>query len=140
ELGVALSPDHVFRIGSVTKQFGAAAVLRLVEEGKLGLDDPLSKFLPDYPNGASISVRQLLNHTSGLKSYTGIEGVMEGPIRLDLDTAALVASFKDLPADFPPGTDWAYNDSGYVLVGAVIEAASGQAWHQYLEQALLAPL
>lgn len=140
ELGVPLSPDHVFRIGSVTKQFGGAAVLRLAEEGKLSLDDPLSKFLPDYPNGAAISVRQLLNHTSGVKSYTDIEGVMDGPIRRDLDTASLVASFKDLPADFAPGTDWAYNNSGYVLVGAVIEAASGQAWHQYLEQALLAPL
>lgn len=140
ELGVPLSPDHVFRIGSVTKQFGGAAVLRLVEEGKLSLDDPLSKFLPDYPNGAAISVRQLLNHTSGVKSYTDIEGVMDGPIRRDLDTAALVASFKDLPADFAPGTGWAYNNSGYVLVGAVIEAASGQAWHQYLEQTLLAPL
>jgi CubicO group peptidase (beta-lactamase class C family) len=140
ELDVPLRPDHVFRIGSVTKQFGGAAVLRLADEGKLSLDDPLSKFLPDYPNGDAISVRQLLNHSSGVKSYTDVEGVMDGPIRRDLDTAALVASFKDLPADFAPGTDWAYNNSGYVLVGAIIEAASGQAWHQYLQQTLLAPL
>ncbi|KQZ59244.1 MULTISPECIES: serine hydrolase domain-containing protein [unclassified Lysobacter] len=140
ELGVPLTPDGVFRIGSVTKQFAAAGLLKLVEAGKVGLDDPLSKFLPDYPNGAHISVRQLLNHTSGVKSYTGIPGVMAGPIRMDLSTAQLIDTFKNLPVDFAPGAQWAYNNSGYVLVGAVIEAASGQPWHEYLQQALFQPL
>lgn len=140
ELGVPLTPDSVFRIGSVTKQFAAAGLLKLVEAGKVSLDDPLSKYLPDYPNGAHITVRQLLNHTSGVKSYTGIPGVMAGPIRMDLSTAQLIDTFKNQPVDFAPGAQWAYNNSGYVLVGAVIEAASGQPWHAYLQQALFEPL
>ena len=140
ELGVPLTPDSVFRIGSVTKQFAAAGLLKLVEAGQVSLDDPLSKYLPDYPNGAHITVHQLLNHTSGVKSYTGIPGVMAGPIRMDLSTAQLIDSFKNQPVDFAPGAQWAYNNSGYVLVGAVIEAASGQPWHAYLQQALFEPL
>ena len=140
ELGVPLAPDQVFRIGSVTKQFSAAGLLKLVESGKVSLADPLSKYLKGYPNGNAITVRQLLDHTSGVKSYTSLPGIMDGPIRRDLDTAALVDSFKGESADFAPGAGWAYNNSGYVLVGAVIEAASGQPWHRYLQQALFAPL
>ncbi len=140
ELGVPLKPQQLMRIGSVTKQFAAATLLKLIDEGKASLDDPLSKFLPDYPNGAHITLLQLLNHTSGVKSYTGIPGYMAGPIRLDLDTATLIKQSKDLPVDFAPGASWAYNNSGYVLVGAVIEAISGKSWHQQMSDALLAPL
>lgn len=140
EAGTALDVDDTFRIGSVTKQFAAAGLLKLVEAGKVSLDDPLSKFLPDFPNGAAITVRQLLNHTSGIKSYTGIPGYMVDGIRADLTTPELIAVFKDLPVDFAPGADWAYNNSGYVLVGAVIEAASGQPWHEYLEDQFFEPL
>lgn len=140
ELSVPLSPDQVFRIGSVTKQFAAAALLKLVEAGKVSLSDPLSKYVADYPNGDAITVLQLLNHTSGVKSYTGMEGVMSGPIRLDLSTAALIDFFKNEPVDFAPGSDWAYNNSGYVLLGAVIEAASGMSWDAYMEQSLFAPI
>ncbi|MEH0166123.1 serine hydrolase domain-containing protein [Roseateles microcysteis] len=139
ELGVPMKPEYLLRIGSVTKQFAAATLLKLIDEGKVKLDDPLSKFLPDYPNGAQITVLQLLNHTSGVKSYTGIPGYMNGPIRRDLDTTALIKEFKDLPVDFAPGQAWAYNNSGYVLVGAVIEAVSGKTWHQQLNDSLLAP-
>lgn len=139
ELGVPLSADQVFRIASVTKQFAAAGLLKLVEAGKVALDDPLAKFLPDYPNAAAITVRQLLDHTSGVKSYTGIAGVMDGPIRMDLSTSKLVDSFKDQPVDFAPGARWAYNNSGYVLLGAVIEAASGKPWHLHLQETLLQP-
>ncbi|MGH8076617.1 MAG: serine hydrolase [Lysobacter sp.] len=135
-----LSPDALFRIGSVTKQFAAAGLLKLIEAGKVSLEDPLSKYVTDYPNGAKISVRQLLDHTSGVKSYTDIPGVMDGPIQKDVDTAQLIDTFKDEKPDFAPGEAWAYNNSGYVLVGAVIEAASGQPWHEYLEQALFEPL
>ncbi len=140
ELGVALTADQVLRIGSVTKQFAAAGLLKLIEDGKLGLDDPLSKFLPDYPNGAKITVRQLLDHTSGVRSYTDIGGIMDGPIRMDLSTAKLIASFKDRPADFAPGERWAYNNSGYVLVGAIIEAVSGKPWHVQLDESLFVSL
>src|SRR5690606_633983 len=141
ELEVPLSPDHVFRIGSVTKQFSAAAVLRLAGAGRLSLDDPLSKFVPGYPDGDAISVRMLLNHTSGIRSYTDIAAIMSGTgIMQDLPTAALVDTFKDEKPDFAPGEGWHYNNSGYVLVGAVIEAASGQPWHEYLEQSFFKPL
>ncbi len=140
ELGVPLTPEQTFRIGSVTKQFSAAALLKLVEAGKVGLDDPLSKYVQGYPNGDAIKVRHLLDHTSGVKSYTGIDGYMREPIKRELSTQELIAVFKDLPADFAPGQDFRYNNSGYVLLGAVIEAASGQPWHEYLRQSLLQPL
>jgi len=140
ELGLPLSADHVFRIGSVTKQFSAAGLLKLAEEGKLTLDDPLTKFVPGYPNGDKVTVRMLLNHTSGIRSYTSMPGVMEGPIQKDVTTAQLIDTFKNEKPDFAPGDGWDYNNSGYVLVGAVIEAASGMPWHAYLKQALFAPL
>lgn len=140
ELGVPLVPEQVFRIGSVTKQFAAAAVLKLVEDGKLELSDPLSRFVPGYPNGEAVTVQMLLDHTSGIKSYTDLPGVMEGPIRDDLTTAQLIERFKDQPPEFAPGEGWKYNNSGYVLVGAVIEQVTGKPWHQYLQEAFFAPL
>ncbi|MDX1676551.1 serine hydrolase domain-containing protein [Arsukibacterium sp.] len=139
ELGVPLSPEHKFRIGSVTKQFAAAALLTLIDEGKASLTDPLIKYLPDYPEGQAITLLQLLNHTSGVKSYTGIPGYMHNQIRRELTTAELIDEFKNLPVDFAPGTDFKYNNSGYVLLGAVIEAISGKSWHQYINDALLKP-
>jgi CubicO group peptidase (beta-lactamase class C family) len=140
ELGVPLSADQVFRLGSVTKQFAAAAVLKLAEDGKLSLDDPLTKFVPGYPHGDKVTVRMLLNHTSGIRSYTDMPGVMESPIQRDLTTAQLIDTFKQEKPDFAPGEGWNYNNSGYVLVGAVIEAASGMPWHAYLDTAFFAPL
>jgi CubicO group peptidase (beta-lactamase class C family) len=140
ELAVPLTPDHVFRIGSLTKQFAAAAILKLAEEGRLDLSDPLSRFVPDYPNGDAVTVRMLLDHTSGIKSYTDLPGVMDGPIREDLTTATLIERFKDQPAEFEPGMGWKYNNSGYVLVGAIIEQVTGMPWHRYLHEALFSPL
>ncbi|WP_426690502.1 serine hydrolase domain-containing protein [Rhodanobacter ginsengiterrae] len=138
--GAPLTPDSVFRIGSISKQFAAAGLLKLVEAGKLSLDDPLSKFLPDFPNGKHITVLELLNHTSGVKDYTHIAAWRAGPLEKDMSTAQLIASFKDAKPDFAPGEDWAYDNSGYALVGAVIEAVSGQPWHAYLRRALFEPL
>ena len=140
ELATPLSPGQVFRLGSITKQFAAAAVLKLAEDGKLSLDDPLSKFVPGYPGGDKVSVRMLLNHTSGIRSYTDMPGVMDGPIQKTVTTAQLIDTFKNEKPDFAPGEGWHYNDSGYVLVGAVIEAASGQPWHAYLKKSFFDPL
>lgn len=137
--GTPLTPEAVFRIGSVSKQFAAAGLLKLVEAGKVSLDDPLSKYVAGFPNGEHITVLELLNHTSGVKDYTHIPAWRDG-IEKEMDTTQLIASFKDAPPDFPPGADWAYDNSGYVLVGAVIEAASGQSWHAYLRTALFEPL
>lgn len=137
---VPLKPGDRFRIGSVTKQIAAAGLLTLVDAEKVSLDDPLSKYLPDYPDGAGVTVEQLLNHTSGIKDYTAIPGTFEGPIRRDLTTAQLVDYFKNETPEFAPGERWMYSNSGYVLVGAVIEAATGQPWHRYLDRALFKPL
>jgi D-alanyl-D-alanine carboxypeptidase len=139
ELGVAMQPDQLLRIGSVTKQFAAASLLKQIDQGKAALDDPLSRFLPDYPNGDKITLRQLLNHTSGVKSYTDIPGYMGNPVRRDLSTAEIIDEFKNLPVDFAPGERWAYNNSGYVLVGAVVEKIAGQPWYQATDHLLLKP-
>ena len=138
--GVPLEPDDLFRIASVTKQFGAAGLLTLVDAGKVSLDDPLSKYLPTYPDGGRITIEQLLNHTSGVRDYTSIPGTFDGPIRRNVTTAQLVDYFRNEAPDFAPGEGWNYSNSGYVLVGAVIEAASGQPWYSYLDQALFKPL
>lgn len=137
-----ITADTVFRLGSITKQFAAAVVLQLVAEGKLSLDDPVSKFVPGYPEpGARATVRQLLNHTSGIQSYTGIPGWMAGDkVAKSYTTAQLIAEFRDHPAEFQPGERWNYNNSGYVLVGAVIEAVTGQPWHQAIIERIAKPL
>lgn len=137
-----ITPDTVFRLGSITKQFTAAMILQLAEEGKLGLDDPLSKFVPDYPGpGAKATIRQLLNHTSGIASYTGLPGWMtEANTSRPITTQQLIDLTKDKPLDFEPGTKFSYNNSGYVLLGAIIEKIDGRPWHQSLEQRITKPL
>lgn len=138
--GEALTADSVFRIGSITKQFASSTMMHLVEQGKVSLDDPLSKYLPDYPGGDKVTIHHLLNHTSGIKSYTGIPGwLSEEKTSKAYTTAEMVAEFKDQPSDFEPGQGWLYNNSGYYLVGAVIEAATGKAWHEVLRDELLQP-
>ncbi|NEZ04728.1 serine hydrolase [Wenzhouxiangella sp. XN201] len=140
ELNVPMAPDHILRLASVTKQYTAAAILALAEDGKLSLDDPLSKFLPDFPVG-EVTVHQLLNHTSGIKSYTSIEGYMSSErIRKDLTTDELVAVFADEPVDFSPGEQWSYNNSGYVLLGAIIEQVTDKPWNEFIRERLLEPL
>ncbi len=141
ELGVPLSPGSVFRLGSITKQFTAVAVLMLAEEGKLALSDPITKFLPDYPaQGHVITIEHLLNHTSGIRSYTDIPGYMNARIRADLTTQELVEAFAREPMDFAPGERWQYNNSGYVLLGAVIEKASGKKYGEFVAEKIFRPL
>jgi CubicO group peptidase (beta-lactamase class C family) len=139
--GRPLTSDSLFRLGSVTKQFTAAAVLKLVEEGRISLDDPLSRFLPDYPQPiASATVRQLLNHTAGVQSYNEIPGWMvEANTNRPYTTAQLIDLFKDLPPRAPPGEAWAYSNSGYVLLAAVIEAVTGAPWHEAVELRVAGP-
>lgn len=141
ELGVPLSPDSVFRLGSVTKQFTAVAILMLAEEGKLALSDPITKFLPDYPTqGHVITVEHLLTHTSGIQSYTGMPGWMTTKIQADLSLTELIDGFKKEPMEFAPGTRWNYDNSGYVLLGAIIEKAAGTSYSTFLKRRIFAPL
>ena len=134
-----LSADDMFDVASITKQFAAAGLLKLVEAGKVSLDDPLSKFIKDYPGGDGITVLELLNHTSGVKNYTD-DGDLDAATGNKMTTLQMVDTFKNQKPEFAPGTSWAYNNSGYLLVGAVIEAASGMPWHAYLQQTLFRPL
>jgi CubicO group peptidase (beta-lactamase class C family) len=142
ETKTPITPDTVFRIGSITKQFSAAVLLQLIHEGKLSLDDPLSKFLPDYPQpGASATVRELLNHTSGIQSYTDIPGWMvEANTNRPYTTQQLIDVFKDKPQVTKPGETWAYNNSGYILVGAIIEKVTGKPWYQAVHDRIAVPL
>lgn len=140
--GRPIDVDTTFRLGSITKQFTAALTLKLVDQGRLSLDDPLSKFVPGYPEpGGHVTVRQLLNHTSGIQSYTSIPGWMvEANTSRAFTTTEMIAEFRDKPAQFEPGTSFAYNNSGYVLLAAVVEAVTGKPWYDALEEQITGPL
>ncbi|HEU0016672.1 MAG TPA: serine hydrolase [Longimicrobium sp.] len=140
ELGVPARPEHVYRIGSITKQFTAVATLLLADEGGLSLDDDITKFFPDWPTGGRrITVEHLLNHTSGIRSYTGMPEWL--PLqRTDLTLEKLIAVFRGQPMDFAPGEGWAYNNSAYILLGAIIEKVSGQAYGEFLRTRFFQPL
>jgi D-alanyl-D-alanine carboxypeptidase len=140
EWGIPIDTETVFRIGSITKQFTAAAILRLAADGKLAIDDPIERHLPDYPiRERRITLRHLLNHTSGVKSYTAMPVFMEIMAR-DLPLVELIARFREAPPDFAPGERYLYNNSGYVLLGAVIEAASGKSYEAFLMEIFFEPL
>jgi D-alanyl-D-alanine carboxypeptidase len=138
ERRTAATIDTHYEIGSITKQFTAAAILQLQEAGKLNIDDKLLKYLPDAPHAGEVTLRQLLSHTSGLPEY------LDGP---DIDSAATKpATFAQLmsrvtgkPLDFTPGTKMVYNNTGYMLLGRVIETISLQTYHDYVRKHLLEP-
>ncbi len=141
ELGVSLEPDHVFRLGSITKQFTGVAIMILEEEGKLSVSDPITDFLPDYPtHGHTITIEHLLTHTSGIYNYTNVPGFMDEPVRQDVTTEELVDSFKGFAMDFAPGERWNYSNSGYVLLGAIIEEVSGQSYADFVRERIFEPL
>ena len=126
----------IYEIGSVTKQFTAAAILQLMEQGKLSLDDEVTKYLPDYnTQGHRITLRRLLDHTSGIKGYTEmpIFGRLM-PLKLPKDT--LVKVFSAAPFDFAPGEGQVYNNSAYFLLGLIIEKVSGQSYADYVQKNL----
>ncbi len=136
EWNVPVTADAVFEIGSMTKQFTAAAVLQLAEQGKLYLDADITTYLPDYDTqGRRIPLRRLLDHTSGIKGYTEMPVFGEIMMR-DLPRDSLVAKFEAVPFDFEPGTAQIYNNSAYFLLGLIIEKASGEPYEEYVERHL----
>jgi len=139
EMNVAMQPDMIFRIGSISKQFTGVAILQLAEKGMLSLQDDIKKFIPDYPtHGYTITVEHLLTHTSGIKSYTGMKEF--GTImRKDMKPMEIIDMFKNQPMEFAPGTKWNYNNSGYILLGYIIEKVSGKTYEEYVEENLFAP-
>ena len=136
---LAATPATKFRIGSITKQFTSAAILRLAEREKLSLDDPLSRFFPDFPGGEKISVRRLLTHTSGLHSHTDKPGFLKG-VTAPIAPEKLIASFRDDPPDFAPGAGWRYCNSGYFLLGEIVAKTSGMPFADYLRGQFFEPL
>lgn len=141
ELGVPLQPDMVFRLGSITKQFTAAAILMLAEEGKLSLQDPIEKHLAGYPTqGHVITIEHLLTHTSGIQSYTDMPGWMTSRIQSPMTVTELVDGFKKEPMQFAPGERWAYNNSGYILLGAIVEKVSGKTYEAFVKERIFQPL
>ncbi|MEM8954395.1 MAG: serine hydrolase domain-containing protein [Verrucomicrobiota bacterium] len=140
ELKVPAHAESVYRIGSVTKQFTAVAILLLVEEEKIGLDDLLSRWLPDFDTrGYDVTVLQLLQHTSGIRSMTSLSAFQE-QVREDAGREEVLALIEGETFDFPPGQQFKYSNSGYYLLGAIIEAASGQAYGQFLRERIFEPL
>ncbi len=134
ELGIAMTPENVFEIGSITKQFTSISILMLMEQGKLNLNDEITKFIPDYPtNDKTITVHHLLNHTSGIKSYTSMESFMKNA-RVDMTPTELIDVFKNEPIDFDPGEKFLYNNSGYILLGYIIEVVSEQSYADFIEK------
>jgi CubicO group peptidase (beta-lactamase class C family) len=133
----APGPDTTFRIGSLTKQFTAVAILRLQQQGKLRVTDTVGTHLPDYPEtGRRITIHHLLTHTSGLPDYTAFP---DRDLARPHTVAETVATFSKLPLEFEPGQQFRYSNSGYFLLGAIIEAASGRRYAEYLADEVLAP-
>jgi D-alanyl-D-alanine carboxypeptidase len=136
-----VKPDTIFRIGSLTKQFSSAMLLMLVERGQLSLSDPIGKYFPDFPHPEGMTVRHLLNHTSGIHNYSG------NPFRQtrgwrEHDTKEMVSYIagQDNLNDFPVGTDYRYNNSAYVMVGAIVEKLTGKPYSVALQDMIAKPL
>ncbi|QIK96026.1 beta-lactamase family protein [Sphingomonas sp. HDW15A] len=142
ESKVPISPATSFRFASITKQFTAAAIMKLVDQGKISLDDPVTKYLPDYPGpGGAATVRQLLNHTSGIMPYTQIPSwVAKADSGASATTQSLIDEFKAVPLQFKPGEQYSYNNSGYVLLGAILEKLTGKSWDEAIVSTVTGPL
>ena len=139
EWNITNTAETKFRIGSVTKQFTAACILQLAEQGKLSVDDKLSKFFPGYPKGDSVTIDMLLNHTSGIANYTDIREFMS-VARLDLSKDSMISFFKNKPYNFSPGARFSYTNSGYFLLGSIIEKVSGLSYNDYLQKNIIGKL
>jgi len=134
ELGTPVSAKTVFRIGSLTKQFTAAGVLLLAEQGKLKIDDKLSLYLPNFPRSDEVTLRDLLNHTSGIHNFTE-DPIIQKISRTGATVQQLVADIAGQSPlyDFDPGKGWWYSNSNYALLGAVIEKVSGETWGNFMK-------
>ena len=139
ELQVPITPRTKFRLGSLTKAFTAAAILQLAEKSQLGLDDPVSRYLPDYPQAEKITLHHLLTHTSGIPNFTALPVYPKfklNPTTLD----RTINLFRNLPLEFEPGTKFSYSNSNYILLTAIIEKVSGKSYADYLRENIFLPL
>lgn len=144
ELDVPVTPETIFQTGSVGKQFTSMAIMMLVEERKLALDDKLTRFIPESPAAwKDVTIQHLLTHTSGIADYGGEEETMaKGVInfRKDYTEEELVQAFAKMPMDFAPGEKWSYSNTGYVLLGIVIHRVTGKFYGDFLQERIFQPL
>jgi CubicO group peptidase (beta-lactamase class C family) len=135
-------PDVKFRLGSITKQFTAMLTLQLVEQGKLKLDGKITDYLPDYRKdvGERVTIHHLLTHTSGIPSYTSAPKFMEDVSRNPYAVSDFVKKYASGDLEFEPGAKWSYNNSGYFLLGAIIERVTGKPYEQVLKENILDPV
>lgn len=140
ENDIPVRAETVFRIGSVTKQFTAAAILTLIEDGEIGLQDDLRKHYEFDTQGKAITIHQLLNHTSGIPSYTDLGAEWIKTVREDLSHEALLGLVAGKPFDFEPGDSWSYNNTGYYLLGVIIEEVTTDLYGDYLSDRFFEPL
>lgn len=142
EWNIPNEPDTKFRLGSITKQFTAFLIVKLAEEGKLKLDVPVTTYLPDYPkeNGSKITIHNLLTHTSGIPNYTNAPNFLREKAKNPYAPADFVKTFSSLPLEFTPGEKFNYSNSGYFLLGYIIEKITGKTYEQYLQETIFTPL
>ncbi|MBF4517447.1 serine hydrolase [Flavobacterium sp. ANB] len=142
EWNIPNQPDTKFRLGSISKQFTAFLIVKLAEEGKLKLDVPITTYLADYPkeNGDKITIHHLLTHTSGIPNYTAVPNFLKEKSRNPSTPEEFVKTFNKLPLDFTPGEKFNYSNSGYFLLGYIIEKITGKTYEQYLQETILTPL
>lgn len=141
EWHIANTPDTRFRLGSITKQFTATLMMQMVEKGQIDLNAPISRYLPAYPkpNADRVTIHQLLNHTSGIPGYTELPS-FGGEARLPQKPADFIKMFSGLDLLFEPGTKFSYSNSGYFLLGVILEKVSGKPYEQLLRERIFDPL
>lgn len=140
ELNVPIQPDMVFDLGSITKQFTAVAILQLVEQGKIALKDSIQRYIKNFPSkGYPITIENLLTHTSGIPDYMQLDTGDPYAERRDFTPRAIIDLFKTLPLQFEPGTKFSYSNSGYFLLGYIIEQVTGESYYQYVREHILVP-
>jgi CubicO group peptidase (beta-lactamase class C family) len=132
--------QSIYQIGSITKQFTSAIIMKLQEEKKLSVQDRLSKYFPGFANGDKITIEHLLTHTSGLYNYTNDSTIMNNDVTRHYTAQQMIEKFKTYPPDFPPGTQWNYSNSGYSMLGYIIEKVTGKPYERVVREYILNPL
>jgi CubicO group peptidase (beta-lactamase class C family) len=136
ELEVPVKPETIFQSGSVGKQFTATAVMMLVEEGKMGLEDPLTKYFPEAPaTWKQVTIRELLSHTAGFTDYP-----KDFDMRKDYTEAELLKIVESIPLAYPPGTSWSYSNLGFLTLGLVLHKVTGEFYGDFLQERIFRPL
>lgn len=140
EHAVPNKPSTKYKIGSLTKAFTAMGIFQLHEKGKLSIDDCISKYLPNYPQGEKITIYHCLTNTTGIPNYTSFPDFWPKTMRLPMTLHELIDSFKHLELNFEPGRKFEYSNSGYTLLTAIIEKVSGMSYAEYIQENICRPL